>query len=130
MELKDIDVLIVDDVRALRIQVRDMLYSHGFRKFTVLESGEEAKAHLVVSPCNLILCDWHMGALSGLDLLKWVRKINGLSDIPFLMITAEQTRDNVVQAIELGVDNYLIKPISPSQVRAKILVALMKRGVI
>lgn len=130
LELRDLEVMIVDDVRTIRFQIKELLFICGFRKFSFIENGGKAQIHLKSNRCDLILSDWHMDPVSGIELLKWVRRSPEFAHIPFILITAEQTRDSVMEAIAAEVDQYLIKPISMQQVQTKVLGALRKRKVI
>jgi two-component system chemotaxis response regulator CheY len=130
MEKEDVNVLIVDDVKTMRIQLKDLLKSFGYKKITTAGSGEEAKTFFVAEKFNLILSDWHMSPGSGLDLLKYVRSQPELKSTPFILITAEGTKDNVVDAIGAGVDDYLVKPITMEQLSTKVNSLLAKKQVI
>ena len=74
--------------------------------------GKDAVDKLKAAKYDYIISDWHMPRLTGLDLLKIVRTVPGLRHIPFLMITVESEKDSILQAIQEGVDNYIIKPFS------------------
>ncbi len=130
----EISVLVVDDVNALRVQVRDLLKAFGFRKVTIAANGEEAKKFLAApdlgGPFHLILCDWQMTPVDGIELLKWVRGQATMKEISFIMVTAENTKDQVVQAIRSGVDDYLMKPLTTVQIQDKVYTLLVKKGVL
>ena len=88
MEPKDVTILVVDDVNAIRVQVKDLLKGLGYRSVVVASSGEEAKEILQSQPIHLILCDWQMTPTSGIDLLKHCRSTIDHCDIAFIMVTA------------------------------------------
>lgn len=127
MALGDVKVLIVEDVYAMRIQLKELLMSTGFKQIELVENGHAAMRHLESFPCDLILSDWHMYPVSGIELLKWVRKSQKLHTIPFIMISAEKTKEYVIDAILSGVNDYLIKPISLEQIYSKIITLLIKK---
>ncbi|MCC7441033.1 MAG: response regulator [Bdellovibrionales bacterium] len=130
MLLTDVNVLVVDDVNTMRVQVRDILKQFGFQKVTLAASAEEAQACLKEQPYQVVLCDWHMVPTTGLDLLKFIRGNDSLKALVFLMVTAESTKELVVQAIQCGVDDYLVKPFTLAQVQSKVYGALLKKGVL
>jgi two-component system chemotaxis response regulator CheY len=130
MELKDLNVLIVDDVKSIRTQLKELLFIIGFRNFNLFENIAEVKTHLLGwNETHLILSDWHMEGGTGLQLLKWVRERERLREIPFILVTAEQTKEAVMEAISSGVDNYLVKPLTAAQVHTKVFNTLKKKKV-
>lgn len=131
MEMSEIAVLVVDDVGAVRIQISDLLQSLGFKKIDLAANGEEAKRSMLINAYQLILCDWHMAPCDGLELIKYLRaQVDALKDSAFIMVTAEMTKDRVIQAIQSGVDDFLLKPLTGATVQSKILGALKKRKVL
>lgn len=130
MELSQVGVLIVDDVKTMQVHVKDMLRAVGFTRMFIASGGEEAKKVLMTegpASIQLVLCDWHMVPTSGLEVVRWVRSEALLSSTTFVMVTAENTKEQVMQAIAAGVDDYLMKPLSIDQIGAKVLGALRKR---
>ena len=113
-------ILIVDDFSSLRRIVRNALKHGGYTNFNEAANGKEAIEMLRVEPYDLILSDWNMPDMTGIELLHAVRSDKNLKDIPFLMITAEGAREKVLQAIEAGVTNYIIKPFTPNMLLEKI----------
>ncbi len=88
---EEVGILVVDDVQAMRTQIREMLKESGFKRVRVASNGEEAKAALGSEPVQLLLADWKMEPLDGLSLLKYVRSHPSLKDLAFIMVTAETT---------------------------------------
>lgn len=129
MERSDVKILIVDDVNTIRIHLKDILISSGFRKVKTFGNAEEVKPYLDQEEVHLILADWHMSPIDGLELLKYVRGSNRHKRVPFIMVTAEATRELVMTAIILGVDDYIVKPLSLAQVD-KVVNVLKKKKVI
>ncbi|WP_285164483.1 ATP-binding response regulator [Shewanella goraebulensis] len=114
-------VLIVDDFPAMLKTVGSMLISIGFKKVIKAAHGKEALQILEEEKVDLIISDWNMPKLNGLGLLKAIRQ--GQSEhrnVPFMMLTANVNHNDVRQAIELGVTEYLIKPFNQSTLKDKI----------
>ncbi len=128
---EDISILVVDDVNTMRVQIKELLVSFGFRKVTFASNGEEAKKILDAQACHLVLCDLHMEPTNGLDVLRFVRSSsNGKSMLPFIMVTADSTIESVKSSIKEGVDDYLVKPLTAKQIEIKVYGVLLKKGVL
>ncbi len=127
---EEVKILVVDDVNSMRVQIKDLLRAFGFRNVKVAGNGEEAKLALDAEPFHLILSDWQMAPTSGFDLLQYIRQHPTLKEIAFIMVTAEGTKDNVINAIRSGVDAYLIKPLTIAQIQDKVYGVLMKKKVL
>jgi two-component system chemotaxis response regulator CheY len=120
-------ILIVDDVNTMRMQIKELLKAFGFQHLTTVANGEAAKVELTQNSYHLILSDRHMEPCDGLSLLKYVRQDASLKNIAFLMITAESTKEGVIEAIKAGVDDYLIKPLTRTQIETKVYSVLLKK---
>jgi len=103
-------VLIVDDFATMRRIVRGALKQIGFSHIIEAEDGKSALEKLKNEKVGLIVSDWNMPNMSGLDLLKAVRGDEELKGIPFLMVTAEGQKESVLEAVKAGVSNYIVKP--------------------
>lgn len=130
MLISDINVLVVDDVNAVRAQVKQMLKECGFKSITLAANGAEARAALEAERYHLVLSDWYMEPVDGLELLRFIRSHPQLLKLPFIMVTAEGTREKVIQAIQLGIDDYMVKPLTPANIQTKVIGLLLKRGLI
>jgi two-component system, chemotaxis family, chemotaxis protein CheY len=115
-----IRVLVVDDFATMRRIVKGVLKQLGFSDIVEAEDGDLALKALQKEKVGLIVSDWNMPNMTGLDLLKAVRGDNNLKGIPFLMVTAEGQKENVVQAVQAGVSNYIVKPFTPETFSAKL----------
>ena len=115
-EEKTYRFLIVDDQMQMLKHLRGMLKAGGYEKIACADTAREALSIIKRYPVDFIIADWHMSNMTGIELLTVIRKNPTYCDIPFLMITGEMTQEKVVYALEEGVDGYLIKPISQSQV--------------
>lgn len=115
-----IKVMVIDDFATMRRIVKGVLKQLGFTNIIEAEDGDIALKELRKEKVGLIVSDWNMPNMTGLDLLKAVRSDNMLKDIPFLMVTAEGQKENVVQAVQAGVSNYIVKPFTPETFSAKL----------
>jgi len=130
MLITDINVLVVDDVNAMRVNIRELLKGVGFRTVKVASSVDEAKPLLEADPVHLVLADLHMEPLNGLDFLQYVRAHPAYKTVPFVMVTAENAKENVIAAITAGVDDYIMKPFTAVQLQNKVYAVLQRKKVI
>jgi two-component system chemotaxis response regulator CheY len=116
------NVLIVDDYKTMRAIVRSLLTQIGFSvsNLTEADNGETALNKLHESNFGLIISDWNMVPMSGLDLLRKVRSEAALKTIPFIMVTAESKPENVAAAKAAGVSNYIVKPFTAETLSKKL----------
>ena len=117
---KNINFLIVDDYRTMLRIIRNLLKQLEFNNVDEAVDGQEALAKLRAGNFGLVISDWNMVPMTGLDLLKEVRADQRLKDMPFIMITAESKTENVVAAKQAGVSNYIVKPFNAETLREKI----------
>jgi two-component system chemotaxis response regulator CheY len=103
-------ILIVDDYQAMVRIIRNLLLQLGFEHVDEAHDGESALAKLEERAYGLVISDWNMEPMSGLELLQQVRAHPRLKDLPFIMVTAENRDDRIAQAREAGVSGYVIKP--------------------
>jgi two-component system, chemotaxis family, chemotaxis protein CheY len=108
-----IKVLVVDDFATMRRIVKGVLRQLGFSNIIEAEDGSVALTELKKEKIGLIVSDWNMPNMTGLDLLKAVRGDGELKSIPFIMVTAEGQKENVIEAVKAGVSNYVVKPFTP-----------------
>jgi two-component system chemotaxis response regulator CheY len=106
-------VLVVDDFATMRRIVKGVLRQLGFSNIIEAEDGSVALTELKKEKIGLIVSDWNMPNMTGLDLLKAVRGDGELKTIPFIMVTAEGQKENVIEAVKAGVSNYVVKPFTP-----------------
>lgn len=123
-----IRVLVVDDASFVRDLVKRTMRTH-FPQIAVEEAINGRKAQLVMSKqvFDLILCDWEMPEMSGLELLQWARGHEHYKTVPFVMVTSRGDRGHVVEAVQQGVSDYLGKPFSPEMLVQKVQKALGKK---
>jgi len=117
---KNMNVLIVDDYKTMLRIIRNLLKQLEFDNVEEATDGTEALAKLRAGNFGLVISDWNMEPMTGLDLLKEVRADARLKNLPFIMITAESKTENVVAAKQAGVSNYIVKPFNAETLRDKI----------
>ncbi|QAY83459.1 response regulator [Pseudomonas arsenicoxydans] len=127
--MSKISVLVVDDAAFIRDLVKKCLrnYFPGIRTEDAI-NGKKAQAMLAKEAFDLVLCDWEMPEMSGLELLTWCREQDNLKTMPFVMVTSRGDKENVVQAIQAGVSGYVSKPFTNEQLLTKVKQALNKVG--
>jgi two-component system chemotaxis response regulator CheY len=113
-------VLVVDDFATMRRILRNILKQIGFKNIIEADDGKSALKELKKEKVDLILCDWNMPEMSGIELLKNIRSDNELKGIPFVMVTAESQKDNIVDAVKSGVSNYIVKPFTAETIAEKL----------
>ena len=116
---KDMSVLIVDDYKTMLRIIRNLLKQIGFSNVDEAVDGNEALSLAMGKSYGLIISDWNMEPMTGLQLLKAVRGNESLKQVPFIMITAESKTENVIAAKEAGVNNYIVKPFNADTLRTK-----------
>ena len=117
---RNTNVLIVDDYRTMLRIIRNLLKQLDFNNVDEATDGQEALAKLRAGNFGLVISDWNMAPMTGLDLLKEVRADSRLKTMPFIMITAESKTENVVAAKAAGVSNYIVKPFNAETLKDKI----------
>lgn len=123
-------ILVVDDVQTVRIQVKEILRSCGFENVKSAANGLEALKMLNEEDYHCVIADWYMSPMSGLELLKEVRSKDKLKNLAYVMLTAESTKEKVVEAIKSGLDDFIMKPFTKEHAQLKLTNALIKRKVL
>ena len=113
-------VLIVEDDATSRRVLRGILNRIGFEHIEEVESGEAALTKLDDDTIGLVLADWHMSGMSGLELLKHIKHDQTRQHLKVLMVTAESRQANILEAVRAGVDGYIMKPYSKANIQQKI----------
>jgi two-component system chemotaxis response regulator CheY len=114
------DVLVVDDALATRQIIKSMLKELGFNNIREVENGQLALDALKRRKADLVLSDWNMPVMSGIDLLRAIRADEELKSIPVLMVTAEAKPENIMEAVKAGVNNYIVKPFNTKTLEEKL----------
>lgn len=113
-------ILVVDDVTEMREMLLRLLRAMGYGALFSAKCGEDASTLLNDQRFDLVLCDWNMPGMSGLELLKQVRALPDGDKIPFVMITGENHREKIEAAIAAGVTDYLLKPFNAVNLEEKV----------
>lgn len=117
---RDMKILVVDDFSTMRRIVKNLLKELGFSYFDEADDGATAWPMIQTGKYDFIVSDWNMPEMSGLQLLKNVRADEKLKDTPFLLITAEAKRSQILTAAQAGVDGYIVKPFTAATLNEKI----------
>ncbi len=118
--MQELSVLIVDDMRSMRSIVKQVLTDMGFKKMHEAGDGSEALSVLRAKKIDLVICDVEMPKMSGIELLDEVEKDEGLNQIPFIMLTAMNNRDKVMEILEHKVTDFVLKPINPQMLEQRV----------
>ena len=121
---KNLPILIVDDYKTMLRIIRNLLKQLGFDNVDEATDGSMALQKLRDKNYGLVISDWNMEPMSGMQLLQEVRADNVLKGLPFIMITAESKTENVVAAKEAGVSNYIVKPFNAATLKQKLQAVL------
>ncbi len=113
-------ILIVDDFATMRKILKNILKDLGYTDLLEAEDGKAALDILKKEKVDLVISDWNMPNMDGLSLLKAIRADDALKDTPVLMVTAEAQKQNVIEAVKAGVNNYVVKPFTPEVIKEKI----------
>jgi two-component system chemotaxis response regulator CheY len=117
---KKIKILVVDDFATMRKVIRNLLKQAGYENITEAEDGVAALKTLKSTKMDFVISDWNMPNMTGIELLRAVRSDSELNTMPFLMVTAESLKENVVEAVKAGVSNYIVKPFTAEVLGDKI----------
>ncbi len=119
-------VLVVDDFAAMRRILKNVFGQIGLTNILEADDGTTALDVLKDNKIDLIVSDWNMPKMSGLDLLKSVRSNEDTKNTPFLKVTASSQKDDVLEAIQAGVSNYIVKPFTADTVKEKLTLIFRK----
>ena len=116
----DISILVVDDFSSMRRIIKGLLQDQGFSNVSEADDGSTALPLLKAGNFDLLITDWNMPGMPGVELLRAVRADERLSKLPVLMLTAEAKREQIVEAAQAGVSGYVIKPFTAATLKEKI----------
>ncbi len=117
---KNMRILIVDDFSTMRRIIKNLLRDLGFTNTEEADDGTTALPMLQTGKFDFLVTDWNMPGMQGIELLKHVRADSGLATMPVLMVTAEQKREQIVEAAQAGVNGYIVKPFTAQTLKEKI----------
>jgi two-component system, chemotaxis family, chemotaxis protein CheY len=120
----NMQILIVDDYKTMLRIIRNLLKQLGFNNVDEATDGSAALQKLRDKEYNLVISDWNMEPMSGMQLLTEVRADMKLKELPFIMITAESKTENVIAAKQAGVSNYIVKPFNAATLKTKLAAVL------
>lgn len=118
--MSDLKILAVDDSPTMRRIITNTLKRAGFPDVTEASDGKDALAKLQVTSFNFIITDWNMPEMDGMEFVMTLRKNDEFKNIPILMVTTRSVKDDIVEAIRVGVNSYIVKPFTPDVLKAKI----------
>lgn len=113
-------ILVVDDFATMRRIEKNILKQLGYNNILEADDGTTALEVLRQEKIQFIISDWNMPQMPGIELLKEVRKNDAWKEIPFLMVTAEGQKENVLEAVKQKVTNYIVKPFTPETLMEKV----------
>jgi len=113
-------VLVVDDFSTMRRIIKNILRQLGFNNIVEADDGTTAWDVLNKDKIDFIVSDWNMPQMTGIDLLRKVRASDEFGDLPFLMVTAEAQQENIIEAAQAKVSNYIVKPFTAETLKQKI----------
>lgn len=112
-------IMVVDDMSTMRRIVKNVLKQLGFTNIEEAENGKEALEKLKGEPYGFVVSDWNMPVMTGIDMLRAIRADEALKQIPVLMVTAEAQKENIIEAVQAGVSNYIVKPFTAEALQDK-----------
>lgn len=113
-------ILVVDDMVTMRRIVKNVLKQLGFSNIEEAENGQDGLQKLRAGQFNFVVSDWNMPVMTGIDMLRAIRADEKLKAIPVLMVTAEAQQCNLVEAVQAGVSNYIVKPFTAETMQEKL----------
>ena len=122
-DFKEKKVLLADDSSTARQIIKRELIQMGFDDQNIRDAadGDQALKFLSKTGFDMIISDWHMPNMDGLNFFKAIRNGSILRKIPFLLVTVETEKNNVMKAMKAGIDQYIVKPINPDELQSRIL---------
>lgn len=117
---KNIKILVVDDFSTMRRIIKNLLRDLGFNNADEADDGTTALPMLQTGSYDLLITDWNMPGMQGIDLLRAVRADPKLSSMPVMMVTAEQKKAQIIEAAQAGVNGYIVKPFTAATLKEKL----------
>ncbi|WKZ31845.1 MAG: chemotaxis response regulator CheY [Thermodesulfobacteriota bacterium] len=123
---QNMKILVVDDFSTMRRIIKNILREIGYNNVEEADDGTTALEKLRASKFDFVVTDWNMPNMPGIELLKAIRSDGALKDTPVLMVTAEAAKENIVSAVQAGVNNYIVKPFTAAALKERIDLILQK----
>ena len=113
-------IMVVDDMSTMRRIVKNILKQLGFSNIEEAENGKDAFEKIKQGGFGFVVSDWNMPVMTGIELLRAIRADAELKTLPVMLVTAEAQKENIIQAVQAGVSNYIVKPFTAEQIQEKI----------
>jgi two-component system, chemotaxis family, chemotaxis protein CheY len=118
--VSSLKILAVDDSPTMRRIIVNTLKRAGYDDVTEASDGKDALAKMKVEQFNFVITDWNMPEMDGLSFVSQVRSSDEFKDMPILMVTTRSVKDDIIEAMKAGVNNYIVKPFTPETLGEKI----------
>ncbi len=118
--MASLKILAVDDSPTMRRIIVNTLKRAGYDDVTEASDGKDALAKMKVEQFNFVITDWNMPEMDGLTFVSQVRSLDEFKDVPILMVTTRSVKDDIIEAMKAGVNNYIVKPFTPETLGEKI----------
>ncbi len=118
--MSSLKILAVDDSPTMRRIIVNTLKRAGYNDVTEATDGKDALAKMKVEQFNFVITDWNMPEMDGLTFVSQVRSLDEFKDLPILMVTTRSVKDDIIEAMKAGVNNYIVKPFTPETLGEKI----------
>lgn len=125
---QNMKILVVDDFSTMRRIIKNILRELGYTNVEEADDGSTALEKLKEGDFEFVVTDWNMPNMPGIELLKAMRGDAALKDTPVLMVTAEAAKENVMEAVQAGVNNYIVKPFTAAALKERIDLIFDKAG--
>lgn len=121
------NILIVEDAISMRHTIKAALRARGFN--SLIEAGDGDKALKIIKSkrINLVICDWIMPNMSGLELFNALKSDENCKDLPFILLTGNDQKDSITEALKAGIRNYVVKPFNPAKLFEKVCQLLLEQ---
>jgi len=126
--VSSLKILAVDDSPTMRRIIVNTLKRAGYEDVTEASDGKDAIAKMKVEQFNFVITDWNMPEMDGLTFVSQVRSLDEFRDMPILMVTTRSVKDDIIEAMKAGVNNYIVKPFTPETLSEKINQVLKSVG--
>ena len=126
--MSSLKILAVDDSPPMRRIIVNTLKRAGYEDVTEASDGKDAIAKMKVEPFNFVITDWNMPEMDGLTFVSQIRSLDEFKDMPILMVTTRSVKDDIIEAMKAGVNNYIVKPFTPETLSEKINQVLKSVG--
>lgn len=118
--MASLKILAVDDSPTMRRIIVNTLKRAGYEDVTEASDGKDALAKMKVEQFNFVITDWNMPEMDGLTFVTQIRNLDEFKDLPILMVTTRSVKDDIIEAMKAGVNNYIVKPFTPETLGEKI----------